>query len=43
METSSSIAQNTANVMPTATSTETDNRTDVRIAFGDLQEIQTSS
>jgi hypothetical protein len=38
METSSSIAPNTANPGPTPTITETDTNRNVRLAFGDMQE-----
>jgi len=39
IEISSSIAPNTANTAPAPTTTETDTHHNVRLAFGDMQEI----
>jgi len=39
MANSSSIAPSTANVAPTPTIPETDTHINVRLAFGDMQEI----
>ena len=39
MATSNSIAPNTANAAPVPTNSETDTDPNVRLAFGDMQEI----